>query len=92
MGLDCSDDCFVCFSGFVLTSRWADLSDLLSADLTGYGEHFAAFIEVRKCDKFREGSVVLFVESTEVKGVCNLVRVFMGLIPEGTELLPLFRR
>ena len=78
--------------GFVLTGRWAELSDLLPADLTDYGEHFAAFIEVRKCDQFREGSVVPFVDSGEVKGVCNLLRVFMGLMPEGTELLPLFRR
>ena len=78
--------------GCVLTGRWAELSDLLPADLTDYGEHVAAFIEVRKCDKFREGSVVPFVDSGEVKGVCNLLRVFMGLMPEGTELLPLFRR
>jgi hypothetical protein len=78
--------------GFVLTGRWAELSDLLPADLTDYGGHFAAFIEVRKCDKFREGSVVPFVDSGEVKGACNLLRVFMGLMPERTELLPLFRR
>ena len=78
--------------GFVLTGRWAELSDLLPADLTDYGEHFAAFIEVRKCDQFREGSVVPFVDSGEVKGACNLLRVFMGLMPERTELLPLFRR
>ena len=78
--------------GFVLTGRWAELSDLVPADLTDYGEHFAAFIEVRKCDQFREGSVVPFVDSGEVEGVCNLLRVFMGLMPEGIELLPLFRR
>ena len=78
--------------GFVLTGRWAELSDLLPADLTDYGGHFAAFIEVRKCDQFREGSVVPFVDSGEVKGACNLLRVFMGLMPEGSELLPLFRR
>ena len=43
---------------FVLTGRWAELSDLLPADLSDYGEHFAAFIEVRKCDTLREGNVV----------------------------------
>jgi hypothetical protein len=78
--------------GFVLTGRWSELNELIPADLTDYGEHFAAFIEVRKCDQFREGSVVVFVDSGEVEGVCILLRVFMGLVPEGTELLPLFRR
>ena len=39
--------------GFVLTGRWAKLSDLVPVDLFGYGEHCTAFIEVRKCDKFR---------------------------------------
>ena len=52
----------------MLTGRWADLSDLLPADLTDYGGHFAAFIEVRKCDQFREGSVEPFMDSGEVKG------------------------
>ena len=75
-----------------MTGRWADLCDLLPVGLTDYGEHFAAFIEVRKCDQFREGNVVPVVDSGEVKGVCNLLRVFMGLTPEGSELLPLFRR
>ena len=78
--------------GFVLTNMWAELSDLLPADLTDYGGHCAAFIEVRKCDQFCEGSVVPFVDSGEVKGACNLLRVFMGLMHEGSELLPLFRR
>ena len=78
--------------GFVLTGRWAELNELMPADLTDYGDHVAAFIEVRKCDKFREGSVVPFVDSGEVKGVCNLLRVFMSLMPEGSELKPLFRR
>ena len=78
--------------GFVLTGRWAELSDLVPADLFDYGEHCTAFIEVRKCDKFREGSVVPFVDSGEVKGVCNLLRVFLSLMPEGGDQLPLFRR
>ena len=78
--------------GFVLTGRWSELNELIPADLTDYGEHFAAFIEVRKCDQFREGSVVPFVNTGEIKGVCNLLRVFMGLMPEGSELKPLFRR
>ena len=78
--------------GFVLTGRWSELNELIPADLTDYGEHFAAFIEVRKCDQFREGSVVPFVNTGEIKGVCNLLRVFMGLMPEGSELQPLFRR
>ena len=47
---------------------------------------------MRKCDKFREGSVVPFVDSGEVKGVCNLLRVFLSLMPEGGDQLPLFRR
>ena len=51
----------------------------MPADLTDYGEHFAAFIEVRKCDKFCEGSVVPFVDTGEIKGVCNLLRVFEGV-------------
>ena len=38
--------------GFGLTGRWAELSDLVPADLFDYGEHRTAFIEVRKCDKF----------------------------------------
>jgi hypothetical protein len=78
--------------GFVLTGRWSELNELIPADLTDHGEHFAAFIEVRKCDQFREGSVVPFVNTGEIKGVCNLLRVFMGLMPEGSELQPLFRR
>ena len=48
-----------------------------------YGGHYTACIEVRKCDKFREGSVVPFVNSGEVKGVCNLLRVFLSLLPKG---------
>ena len=49
-------------------------------------------MEVRKCDKFRGGSIVPFVDSGEVKGACNLLRVFLSLMPEGSERLPLFRR
>ena len=78
--------------GFVLTGRWAELNDLIPADLHDYGEHCTAFIEVRKCDKFREGSIVPFVDSGEVKGACNLLRVFLSLMPEDTQCLPLFRR
>ena len=42
-----------------------------------------AFVEVRKCDKFRGGSIAPFVDSGEVKGACNLLRVFLSLMPEG---------
>ena len=78
--------------GFVLTGRWAELNDLTPADLHDYGGHCTAFIEVRKCDQFREGSIVPFVDSGEVKGSCNLLRVFLSLMPEDSQHLPLFRR
>ena len=78
--------------GFVLTGRWAELNDLTPADLHDYGGHCTAFIEVRKCDQLREGSIVPFVDSGEVKGSCNLLRVFLSLMPEDSQHLPLFRR
>lgn len=78
--------------GFVLTGRWAELNDLTPADLSDYGDHCAAFVEVRKCDQHREGSVVPFVDSGELKGACSLLRLFLALLPVGSERLPLFRR
>ena len=81
-----------CSLGFVLEGRWQELTGLHPDDLFDYGGHMVAFIEVRKTSQYREGAFVPFIDSGEEKGVCNLLRLYLSYLPEGSGHLPLFRR
>lgn len=81
-----------CLLGFVLEGRWDEVSKLTLTDLTDYGSHFMAFIEVRKCDQHREGTFVPFVDSGEPRGACALLRMLLSVIPDDhPKDIPIFR-
>lgn len=77
--------------GFVLEGRWAEVSRLCPSDITDYGTHMVAFIEVRKTSQHREGCFVPFIDSGEVRGACTLTRSFLAMIPGGHPDVPIFR-
>jgi hypothetical protein len=77
---------------YVMEARFDEASRLTPNSFVDYGDYIVAYIEDAKTDKYREGEFVRFEDSKETYGVCNLLRLLLTLIPEGTDTVPIFRR
>ena len=76
---------------FVLVARWSEVAALRADQLFDYGEHLVAFLEMTKCDQFREGSFVPFVDSQQPRGAASLVRLYLTYFVGEDMSLPLIR-
>ena len=54
--------------------------------------HFVVFFEDGKTDGFREGNECRFEDSGDPLGVANLLRKLLGMLPENTANVPIFRK
>jgi hypothetical protein len=79
---------------FALAARWDDVCVICPDHIMDHGADMVIFMEHRKNDQQREGLFTPLVDSKDPKGVCELLRRWLALLPVTGDMgsLPIWRR